>query len=151
MTRRRIVLATGAFDLLHLGHIRFLRESKKRGGQNSRLFVVVARDRTVRERKGRAPTIPENERREIVASLKTVDKAMLGHEKLDMLGILKEVRPDVVSLGYDQNDIKISVVKLIKSNRLGIRVVQIPKLGRNALNNSTKLKAKIARDWERSN
>jgi FAD synthetase len=150
LARRKIVLATGAFDLLHLGHVRFLQESKKRGGPKARLVVVVARDRTVLERKGQRPILPENQRRELVGSLRAVDKAILGHERLDMLGILKEVKPNIICTGYDQKEIKASLIKTMRDEKIMIPVVEIPRLGPNGLNSSTKVKARIARQWKTS-
>lgn len=148
MAHREIVLATGAFDLLHLGHVRFLEESKKKGGPEARLIVVVARDKTVKQRKGQNPILPENQRRELVASLRIVDKAILGHEKLDMLGILKEVKPDIICVGYDQREIKRSLVKILGEEKIKIPVVEIPRLGPEGLNSSSKVKAKVARQWK---
>ena len=150
MAQRKIVLATGAFDLLHLGHVRFLQESKRRGGPKARLVVVIARDRTVLERKGRKPILPENQRQELVASLRVVDDAILGHEQLDMLGILNEVKPDIICIGYDQKEIKASLVKTLKKEKIRIPVVQIPRLGPKGLNSSTKVKARVARQWNTS-
>ena len=150
MVHRKVVLATGAFDLLHLGHVKFLESSKKKGGPGARLVVVVARDGTVFKRKGRRPILPERQRLELVSSLRTVDKAILGHKNVDMLGILKEIKPDVISVGYDQQEIKNSVRRLLKRERLRIPVVQIAKFGDKRLNSSTKLKNKIARRWPRS-
>lgn len=141
------MLATGVFDILHLGHLRFLEESKKAGGSGARLVVVVARDNTVLHRKARKPILPEAQRREMVAALRVVDRAMLGHERLDLLGVLREVRPDVVCVGYNQNDIKSAVDGLIRKERLPIRVVQIAKFGPYGLNSSTKLKDRVARSW----
>lgn len=151
MASRKTVLATGVFDILHPGHLRFLEGSKRKGGPRARLVVVVARDRTVLKRKGQRPILPENERREMVAALRVVDKAILGHEKLDLIGILREIRPDIVIVGYDQNDIKSSVKTLIARERLGIKVVQLAKFGPNKLNSSTKLKNRVARSWEPRN
>jgi FAD synthetase len=143
----KIVLATGAFDLLHLGHVRFLEASKRKGGVGARLVVVVARDKTVLSRKGRMPILPEDQRRELVGSLRVVDKAILGHTHLDLLGILREVRPDIISVGYDQNQIKSSVRKLLKEEHLGVRLVQIPKFGTDGLNSSTGIKQRVAKRW----
>ena len=145
MIGRKTVLATGVFDLLHLGHIRFLRESKRRGGPGARLVVVIARDRTVYERKGRMPIIPEDHRRAIVASLRVVDKAVLGHEKFSMIGVLNEEKPDIVSIGYDQKEIKASLQKLIKNERLKLRIVQIRRFGGGQLSSSSQLKKRIAK------
>lgn len=147
MARGKIVLATGAFDLLHLGHVRFLEASKRKGGPGARLIVVVARDKTVLGRKGRLPILPEGQRRKLVGSLRAVDKAMLGHAHLDLLGILLEVRPDIIAVGYDQKEIKSSVSKLLKKEHLSIRLVQIPKFGTGGLNSSTRIKQRVAKRW----
>ncbi len=147
MAERKTVLATGVFDILHPGHLRFLEESKRRGGPGARLVVVVARDGTVLRRKGRKPILSENERLEIVSALRVVDKAILGHKHLDLIGVLREIRPAIVSVGYDQNDIKSSVKKLIQQEKLRIRVLQIRKFTPSALNSSTKLKNRIAKSY----
>jgi FAD synthetase len=151
LARRKIVLATGVFDLLHLGHVRFLEESKRRGGPGGRLVVVVASDRTVLRRKGRKPILPEDQRRELVASLRAVDRAILGHENLDMLATLKEVKPDIICVGYDQQEIKKSARSVLKREGLEIPIVQIPKFGPDGLNSSSKVKNKVAEQWSNSN
>lgn len=111
----------------------------------------MARDRTVFERKGRLPILPEDQRRQIVASLRCVDKAILGHIKFDMLAVLKEERPDVVSVGYDQNEIKTSLEKLIRREKLQLRVVQIRKFGTGNISSSSRLKDRIAKEWKSKN
>ena len=130
-----------------MGHVRFLEASKRRGGPGAKLIVVVARDKTVLNRKGRMPILPEDQRRELVGSLRVVDKAILGHTRLDLLGVLREVRPDIISVGYDQKQIKASVEKLLREQGLHVRVVQIPKFGPNGLNSSTGIKQRVARRW----
>ena len=150
MAPGKTVLATGVFDILHPGHLRFLEESKKQGGPGARLVVVVAKDRTVLKRKGGSPVLPESHRRQIVASLKPVNKAILGHEEVDLIGILRQVRPNIVCVGYDQNDIKVSVRKIIAKEKLPIRVVQLPKFGVNGLNSSTGVKRRVVRNWPRT-
>jgi len=147
LTNGKVVLATGVFDLLHSGHVRFLQASKRRGGPGAKLIVVVARDRTVLSRKGRMPILPEDQRRELVGSLRVVDKAILGHTHLDLLGVLREVRPDIISVGYDQKQIKASVEKLLREQGLSVRIVQIPKFGPSGLNSSTGIKQRVARRW----
>jgi FAD synthetase len=142
---RKIVLATGVFDLLHTGHLRFLEESKRKGGPRSKLVVVVARDKTVLRRKGKGPIIPEDQRRELVAALRVVDRAILGREEIDLLGILQEVRPDVVCVGYDQDEIRGAVARLIRKQGLPIKVVRIRRFGPTGLNSSSKLKSRVAK------
>jgi FAD synthetase len=95
------------------------------------------------------PILPEDQRRELVGSLRVVDKASLGHKHLDLLGILHEVRPDIISVGYDQQQIRASVEKLLRTERLPIRVVQIPKFGPDGLNSSTGIKQRVAKRWTR--
>ena len=144
------MLATGVFDLLHIGHLRFLEESKKRGGPSSKLVVVVARDKTVVRRKGKGPVVREEQRRKLVAALRVVDRAVLGKEELDLLGVLKEIKPDIVCVGYDQNEIRIVVTRLIKIERLPIKVVRIRRFGPSAFSSSSKLKNRIARVWAKN-
>ena len=139
------MLATGVFDLLHLGHLRFLEESKRKGGPRSRLVVVVARDKTVLRRKGRGPVVPEDQRRELVAALRVVDRAILGREEIDLLGILREVKPDIVCVGYDQDEISAAVTRVIRKEGLPIRVVRIRRFGPIGFDSSTKLKNRVAK------
>ncbi len=147
MVQRKTVLATGVFDILHPGHIRFLEESKKKGGPRATLVVVVARDKTVKDHKGHGPTLPETDRLELVSALRPVNRAVLGHEKVDFLGVLHELKPDIVCVGYDQSDVKRKVVKLVADQKLPIRVVKIRKFGRKGLNSSTGVKKRIAANW----
>jgi FAD synthetase len=91
------VMATGVFDLLHPGHVFFLTEARKLGDE---LVVVVARDQTARRLK-REPYVPEHIRREMVESLKPVDRAVLG-SATDIYATVVAERPSVIALGYDQ-------------------------------------------------
>jgi len=147
---RKTVLATGVFDLLHLGHLRFLEESKKKGGPGSKLVVVIARDKTVFRRKGNGPIVPEDQRRELVAALRVVDQAILGREEIDLLGILKEVKPDIVCVGYDQDAIRVAVTGLVRREELPVRVVRIRRFGPLGFNSSSKLKSRVAKAFSAS-
>lgn len=91
------VLATGTFDILHPGHLHYLRESAAEGDE---LVVIVARESMVSHKT--PPVVPEKQRREMVAALKPVDRAVLGSEE-SIFEPLKEIRPDVVTLGHDQH------------------------------------------------
>ena len=90
-------MATGTFDLLHTGHIYYLKEAKKLG---DKLVVVVATDSTVRRLK-HEPINPEEVRLNLIKELKLVDEAYLGHED-DMYKIVEEIKPDIIALGFDQ-------------------------------------------------
>jgi len=141
----KVVLASGVFDLLHLGHVRFLEEAKKAGGVNARLVVVVARDATAEEKKGKKPVMPEYQRCALVASLKVVDQAMLGYEDFDMGKVLEKIRPDVVAVGHDSrtSGLEQAVRKLVKEKGLKIRVAKIGKFSSDELDSSSKIKQRI--------
>lgn len=90
------VLATGTFDLLHPGHIYFLEQAKKLGDE---LYVIVSRDVNVNHKP--TPILPENQRLEMVASLKPVDTALLG-SLTDYFEPIQTIQPDIIVLGFDQ-------------------------------------------------
>lgn len=94
----RITLANGGFDLLHVGHVRYLRGAKALGGK---LVVAVNSDESVRSLKGAGrPVTPEGERAEIVAALADVDAVVIFSE-LDVRAIIREIRPDIQAKGTD--------------------------------------------------
>ena len=94
----RVTLANGNFDLLHVGHVRYLRAAKALGGK---LVVAVNSDSSVRALKGDGrPIMPENERAEIVAALADVD-AVVVFPELDVRAIIREIRPDIQAKGTD--------------------------------------------------
>jgi FAD synthetase len=117
-------MATGVFDILHLGHLHYLEESKKLGDE---LVVVVATDTTVRKRK-HEPITPEKMRCELVASLKPVDKAVLGREGGDIFEIVNDLRPDIITLGYDQPFDQQNLEKELAKRGLKVKVVRMPHL-----------------------
>jgi D-glycero-beta-D-manno-heptose 1-phosphate adenylyltransferase len=94
----RITLANGNFDLLHVGHVRYLRGAKALGG---RLVVAINSDESVRALKGEGrPVMPADERAEIVAALADVDAIVIFSE-LDVRPIIREIQPDVQAKGTD--------------------------------------------------
>jgi len=147
--KRKIVLASGTFDLLHLGHVKYLEEAKRAGGRNAELIVIVARDSTVEKRRGTKPIVPENQRRALVGSIKVVDDAILGYEDFDIEKVIQKIKPDVIALGYDRSDIQQAVRHYVKENRLVIKVVKIGKFEEEELNSSSKIKQKIIRHYKR--
>ena len=93
-----VTLANGAFDLLHVGHVRYLRAAKALGGK---LVVAINSDESVRALKGEGrPVMPQNERAEIVAALADVDAVVIFPE-LDVRAIIREIRPDIHAKGTD--------------------------------------------------
>lgn len=94
----RTVLVFGTFDGLHPGHIDFLKQAKNYG---DRLEAVVALDDTVIKVKGHAPKRSELERLEAIRQTGLVDAARLGNRS-DRYQVIREVKPSVICLGYDQ-------------------------------------------------
>lgn len=93
-----ITLANGGFDLLHVGHVRYLSGAKALGG---RLVVAINSDESMRTLKGEGrPVVPAEERAEIVAALADVDAVVIFPE-LDVRAIIREIRPDVHAKGTD--------------------------------------------------
>jgi rfaE bifunctional protein nucleotidyltransferase chain/domain len=93
-----IVLANGNFDLLHVGHVRYLRGAKELGGK---LVVAINSDDSVRALKGEGrPIMPAEERAEIVAALADVDAVVIFPE-LDVRALIREIRPDIQAKGTD--------------------------------------------------
>ena len=94
----KIILANGCFDLLHVGHVRYLRGAKALGG---RLVVAVNSDGSARALKGEGrPQIPAAERVEILAALADVD-AITVFDTLDVRDVIRLLRPDFHAKGTD--------------------------------------------------
>ncbi|MGE5188069.1 MAG: adenylyltransferase/cytidyltransferase family protein [Betaproteobacteria bacterium] len=141
--KQKVVLASGVFDLLHLGHVRFLEDAKKAGGKNTKLVVIIAKDTTVERIKGRKPIMSEDQRLALVESLKVVDEAVMGYEGLDIGEVIDKIKPDVIALGWDQEDMENQVKAYAKAHREAIRVVRIGKYVQNPLDSSSKIRQKI--------
>jgi FAD synthetase len=147
--KKKVVLASGVFDLLHLGHVKFLEEAKKAGGKNAQLIVIIARDSTVEKTKGRKPVMPENQRRTLVESLKVVDEAVLGLEDFDIGDVIKTVKPDVIALGYDQGGMERRVKEYVEKNGLNVKVVNVGKFEADELDSSSKIRQRIVEKYAR--
>jgi D-glycero-beta-D-manno-heptose 1-phosphate adenylyltransferase len=97
-TGESITLTNGCFDLLHVGHVRYLQAAKRLGG---RVVVAINSDDSVRGLKGEGrPLMPAAERAEILASLADVDAVVIFAEA-DVRTLIREIRPDVHAKGTD--------------------------------------------------
>lgn len=94
----RVILTNGCFDLLHVGHVRYLRAAKQLGGK---LVVGLNADDSVRALKGAGrPIMPADERAEILAALADVDAVVIFSEP-DVRALVREIRPDIHAKGTD--------------------------------------------------
>jgi FAD synthetase len=147
--RKKVVLASGTFDLLHYGHVKYLEAAKNTGGKDAELVVVVARDSTVKRRKGKKPVMSEQQRRSLVAALRVVDKAILGFENFDMIRMLEEIKPDVIAVGHDQGDLENEVKKFLNQRGITVKVVRVARFGKDELNSSSSIKKEIIESFEK--
>ncbi len=117
----KVVFIGGSFELIHPGHLHTIIQAKKFGDV---LVVVVARDSTIRRRKGREPISSERDRLTLLASVRAVDAAILGVEG-DIYQSLEKVRPDVVALGYDQYHTEGEITKEALRRDMRLKVVRL--------------------------
>jgi D-glycero-beta-D-manno-heptose 1-phosphate adenylyltransferase len=116
----RVVLSNGAFDLLHVGHVRSLEHAKSLGDF---LVVAVNSDASVRALKGPdRPVLPEAERAELVAALSCVDLVTIFGER-NVEEVIRRVRPDIHAKGRDYTVETVPERALVES--LGGRVLVV--------------------------
>ncbi len=111
------ILIAGTFDLIHPGHIYLINEAAKLGN----VYVIVSTDKNRELYSGEAPIIPEEQRLEVIKSIKKVKDAKLGRHDNDTLKTVKEIQPDIVLLGPDQ---KYSI-KTLKKGLIDIGLINI--------------------------
>ena len=91
------VVAQGTFDIIHPGHVYYLREAASMGDT---LHVIVARRENVTHKE--TPILPDEQRREVVEALEMVDEAHVGNPD-DIFAPIEAIEPDVIALGFDQH------------------------------------------------
>ena len=116
-----IVMAGGAFDIIHPGHIDTLSQAKKLGDI---LVVSIARDSTFEKNKGRTPMHDERLRRYLVSAIKPVDAAILG-SKENIFKTVEFLKPDIIALGYDQHHSASAIKKEAKRANIKLKVVRL--------------------------
>ena len=122
--RKRIVLANGCFDLLHVGHVRYLRAARELGDV---LFVAINSDAAVARLKGRGrPLMPVAERAELLSSLREVDHVVVFEED-DVSRLLLALRPDVHCKGTDYTVDTVPEREVVRSYGGRVAIVGDPK------------------------
>ena len=120
----RITLANGCFDLLHVGHVRYLRAAKALGG---RLVVAINSDDSVRSLKGEGrPLMPAEERAEILAGLADVDAVVIFGEG-DVRALIREIHPDVHAKGTDYTAASVPEADAVREYGGRVAIVGDPK------------------------
>lgn len=134
----RTVVASGVFDIIHPGHILFLEAARALG---DRLVVIVASDESTEKRKGK-PVLPAGQRLSVVSALKPVDEALVG-DGTDRMKPIRDIRPDVIALGPNQDVDEKELEKSLKSVGLKTRLVRINQKWESPTNSSKKILKKI--------
>jgi len=120
---KKMVFTNGCFDILHVGHTRYLTEAKKQGNI---LVLGLNSDESVRSLKGKErPLIPENERADVIAALESVDYVTIFHE-LTPLELIEYLKPDILVKGGDWKEKDVVGRDLIE--KWGGRVIIIPEV-----------------------
>jgi FAD synthetase len=114
------VLVFGTFDRLHPGHLNFFKQAKKYGF----LFIVVARDKTVKKTKGKFPKQSETKRITMIKKTYLAKKVLLGNLK-DPYIIIKKIKPNIICLGYDQKFFIKDLPKKIKEFGLKTKIIRL--------------------------
>ena len=132
----KVVLAFGSFDIIHPGHLYYLKKAKQYG---NKLIVVVARDDSIRKLKNRKPVFNQKDRAVIVNSLKIVDNAVVGKKITnlsDRYEIFKKYKPNVVVFGHDQKIDEKQLKAWLKKNKLNTKIVRINSFKRSFYSSS---------------
>jgi len=120
----KVTLANGCFDLLHVGHVRYLHAARQLGG---RLVVAVNSDESVRQLKGDdRPLMPAEERAEILAALTDVDAVVIFSEP-DVRALVREIRPDFHAKGTDYSADSVPERDAVSECGGAVRIVGDPK------------------------
>ena len=117
----KVVLTGGVYDIIHPGHIHTLKNSKQEGDL---LIVSIARDSRVIKIKGRKPINNERRRTILVSSIRYVDFTLLG-SKGDIFGVVKKIKPNIITIGYDQTHQISELRRRVKINNLNIKIKKL--------------------------
>ncbi|MGM5482156.1 MAG: adenylyltransferase/cytidyltransferase family protein [Nanobdellota archaeon] len=112
------VMVFGTFDILHKGHINFLKQSRKHG----QLIVVVGTDHNVEKIKGKRPLNTLEKRIENISSLKIAREVLPGYDR-NFFKIIEEKIPDTICLGYDQKTHGLE--EYLKKNNSKIKLIRL--------------------------
>ncbi len=137
------VMASGVFDILHPGHLHYLRQAREMGDE---LVVIVACDDNVRRFK-HEPVTPEDMRCTMVGSLKVVDDALIGR-KGDIYDIVRDIEPDIIALGYDQSFDEEDLKSRLEERGISVEIRRVSQCSED-LNGTRKIIQKIIDEHDR--
>ena len=118
---RSTVMAFGTFDHFHAGHESYLKQARELG---DRFIVIIARDETVKNIKGRKPDHTERQRRDAVKASGLADQVVVGNSG-DKYEVLRKYKPNVIALGYDQFTFTFRLGKFLIDNKMNVQVIRL--------------------------
>ena len=116
------VLVFGTFDELHPGHESVLEQASELGTE---LIIAVSRDKTVLELKDRQPKLDEQTRLKLLQDHELVSKAILCDPDIGSFAVIKDVEPDMIALGYDQDKLELALKDWLAEHYRGIKIVKL--------------------------
>ena len=141
MKREKIrVLVGGVFDILHVGHIHFLKQAKALGDE---LVVIVAHDETVRMQKRREPINSAEDRAEVLRALRMVDEVYIGTPGTIDYELVKRIDPDIIAIGPDQVFTCERLKEELRKHGINAEVIRIPYLYKKDRAKTSKIIQKI--------
>ncbi len=145
---KKKILVAGTFDILHPGHIFLINEAAKLGD----VYIVIATDKNRELYSGEAPIVPEQQRYEVMKSIKNVKDVKLGRHDNDTLRTVEEINPDIILLGPDQ---KFSAQKLQNALKMkGLKHIEVRRLenyyNKFNLHSSSLIKKKIIEKYKKN-
>ncbi len=145
---KKKILVAGTFDILHPGHIFLINEAAKLGD----VYIVIATDKNRELYSGEAPIVPEQQRYEVMKSIKNVKDVKLGRHDNDTLRTVEEINPDIILLGPDQ---KFSAQKLQNALKMkGLKHIEVRRLenyyNKFKLHSSSLIKKKIIEKYKKN-
>ncbi len=138
LKKENLVMIFGTFDYLHAGHENLFTQAKELGIS---IITILARDKTVKTIKGEFPDHNEKERIKNLKETGWADKIILGNHK-DKFKVIKDYRPDIIALGYDQFAFTYRLEKLLMDLKLDSKIIRL-KPYRPDMYKSSILKRKI--------
>lgn len=118
---RPLVLTNGCFDLLHIGHLRYLQQAKSLGRS---LIVGINSDRSVRSLKPNRPIVPEAQRAELVMGLKPVDGVVI-FDSLTAIPLIESLKPDIYAKGGDYTPETLPEMPAVRDCGCRLELIQI--------------------------
>ncbi len=119
---QRTILLFGTFDFLHIGHIYFLQQAKRRA---AKVVVALARDTVVKQLKGSLPLHNERERRELLCHVDLIDDVLYGDKVIGTYKIISRVKPTYIGIGHDQHELYKDLRYFLKNSKEDIQIVKL--------------------------